>query len=112
PKTALGCSCMPMDDLGIRIDETPASFVGTLVEVRAAAPGGGGVFRFEVEEWVKGGPAGQVDVHSWIGDGANCGLGTDIGQELGILLYPDGEKLTSNICSITSPEMLLAAGKN
>ena len=113
PRPALGCSCAWPPDMATWIDEAPGAFVGSLTEVRpsAAGPfGGEAVFVFEVDQWVKGGPSDFVEVHAHIGDGANCGLGTEIGVQMGVLLHWSEGRLTSSSCSSFSPEMILSAG--
>jgi hypothetical protein len=97
-------------DMAAWISESPAVMVGTLLAVDPGSdPFGQAVFRFEVEQWVKGDLGDQIDVHSVIGDGGNCGLFDNVGERVGLLLYLEGSHLTSSTCSMADPELLLEA---
>ncbi len=107
---AEACSCA-LADPATMLEESDAAFVGTLTE-RPAEPnspdGFSGVFVFEVEQWVKGDLGPQVGVHSAL-DGAACGLEMNVGEKAGIFLHNDNGRPSGGLCSVTSPEALLAA---
>ncbi len=113
PRPALGCSCAWPTDIATWIDDAPGAFVGSLTEVRQAEAGpfgGEAVFVFKVDQWVKGGPSDFVEVHASVGDGGNCGLGTELGVPMGVLLHWSEGRLTTSSCSSFSPEMILDVG--
>lgn len=106
PRPALGCSCMPPDDLGAMIDNAPAAFVGVMVDRKRGADQFEAVFVFEVDEWVKSDLGSQVAIHSG-SDSAMCGFENPTGDLVGLLVYNDGPRLTSGLCSMVSPDGLL-----
>jgi hypothetical protein len=111
PSPASACSCAMPVDMETWVSEAPAAMVGTLVGVEAQAGpmGQQGIFRFQVEQWVKGDGLGEtVDVHSVLGDGGNCGLFDNVGERVGLLLYIEEGHLTSNSCSMAAdPDLML-----
>jgi hypothetical protein len=110
PTPANACSCAMPTDMATWISESPAVMVGTLLAVeRGSDPFGQAVFRFQVEQWVKGDLGDQIDVHSVVGDGGNCGLFDNVGERVGLRLYLEDGHLTSNSCLMADPELLLGA---
>ncbi len=92
--------------------EYPAAFVGTLVDVSGQigvvfSSDADTVYRFEVEEWVKGDLGDFVDVHS-AADGASCGIEVGIGNRAGVFLSVEGGQLSSGLCSVIDADVLLA----
>lgn len=110
PRPALGCSCLEPSDLGAMIDEAPAAFVGTMVGRQPGKdPEFEAIFHFQVEQWVKSDLGDTVDVHSG-SNGAMCGFEQPTGERVGLLLYFDGQHLTSGLCSMVSPDVLIEVG--
>ncbi|MEX0864487.1 MAG: hypothetical protein WD269_06375 [Acidimicrobiia bacterium] len=113
PRPALGCSCPAPGDLETAIANAPAAVVGTMVDKRDSGLADfaqQSIYRIEVEEWVKGDLGEVIDVYS-ASDGAGCGLETPIGQRIGLFLSVEGNRLTSNLCSTATPDVLLAAAE-
>lgn len=107
---AQACSCA-MPDPASMLEDSAGAFVGTLVErpTEPTSPDGfTGIWVFEVEEWVKGDLGPMVGVHSAL-DGGACGFEMAEGERAGIFLYNDNGRPSSGLCSVTSPEALLAA---
>ncbi len=95
--------------------EYPAAFVGTLVEVSGQSgvvfsSEADTVYRFEVEEWVKGDLGDIIDVHS-AADGSSCGIEVAIGNRAGVFLNVEGGQLSSGLCSVIDADVLLAGAK-
>ncbi len=108
PRPALGCSCMEPTDLGAMIDEAPAAFVGTMVDRRQGADEFEAVYVFQVDEWVKSDLGTEVAIHSG-SDSAMCGFEQPTGDQVGLLVYNDGPRLTSGLCSMVTPGDLIKA---
>ena len=111
-RRAEACSCAMLDP-AVMLTDADAAFVGTLIErpTKPNSPDGfSGIWIFEVDEWVKGDLGPQVGVHSSL-DGASCGFEMEEGQRAGIFLYNDNGKPSGGLCSVTSPEAMVAAGK-
>ncbi len=95
--------------------EYPAAFVGTLVS-RSGQIGvvfssdADTVYRFEVEEWVKGDLGDIVDVHS-AADGSSCGIEVGIGNRAGVFLSVENGQLHSSLCSTIDADVLLAGAE-
>jgi hypothetical protein len=95
--------------------EYPAAFVGTLVDVSgqigvAFSSDADTVYRFEVEEWVKGDLGDFVDVHS-AADGGACGIEVGIGNRAGVFLSVENGQLHSSLCSTIDADVLLAGAE-
>lgn len=108
---ALSCSCA-IPDPSETLARADGAFVGTLLE-RPTEPMGddfGGVWVFEVEEWVKGDLGAQVGVHSAL-DGAACGFELAEGDQAGVFIYNDNGRPVGGLCDTTTPEALLAANQ-
>lgn len=107
---AEACSCAMLDPAAM-LEDSAGAFVGTLVE-RPTEPnspdGFTGIWVFEVEQWEKGDLGPKVGVHSAL-DGGACGFEMTEGERAGVFLYNDNGRPTSGLCSVTSPEALLAA---
>lgn len=109
---ARACSCA-MSDPASQLEQSEAAFVGKLLERpdQAAAPDGfSAIWVFEVEEWVKGDLGEQVGVHSGLG-GGDCGLEMNVGDRAGVFLYNDNGQPSSGLCSVTTPEAMVAANR-
>jgi hypothetical protein len=105
PRPALGCSCIEPIDPGGMFDEASAAFVGTMMG-RQDVDEFETDFLFEVEEWVKSDQGGTVWIRSG-SNGAMCGFEQPTGQRIGLLAYFDGEHLTSGLCSMLDPDVLM-----
>lgn len=106
PRPALGCSCLAPVDLRAMLDDAPAAFVGVMVDRQRGGDEFEALFHFEVETWVKSDLGTAVDVHSG-SNSAMCGFETPTGERIGLLVYNDGPKLTSSLCSMVSPDELI-----
>lgn len=109
---AEACSCA-MSDPASQLEESQAAFVGRLLERpdQASSPDGfSAIWVFEVEEWVKGDLGELVGVHSGFG-GGDCGFEMDAGDRAGVFLYNDNGRPSSGLCSVTTPEAMLAAAR-
>jgi hypothetical protein len=107
---AQACSCAMLDPAEM-LEDSAGAFVGTLVErpTEPTSPDGfTGIWVFEVEQWVKGDLGPTVGVHSGL-DGGACGFEMAEGERAGVFLYNDNGRPSSGLCSVTSPEALLAA---
>lgn len=107
---AEACSCAMLDPAEM-LEDSAGAFVGTLVErpTEPTSPDGfTGIWVFEVEQWVKGDLGPTVGVHSGL-DGGACGFEMVEGERAGVFLYNDNGRPSSGLCSVTSPEALLAA---
>lgn len=101
-----------MPDVDRSLHEANAAFVGKVVESRTvndADPFGNVVLLFEVEGWVKGDLGKTVEIHT-SSSSASCGIDAGIGRS-GVFVYASGGKFTSGLCSIVSPEDLIAGGR-
>lgn len=102
-------------DPSTALDEYPAAFVGTLVDVdgqlgavfNSAADT---VYRFEVESWVKGDLGPVVEIHS-AANGASCGIEVGVGNRAGIMVRVDGDEYHSSLCETIDADVLLAASE-
>jgi hypothetical protein len=116
-ESAQACSCV-RPDVPVLLAQADAAFVGTLVSRRPVSPPGPGptlstdpdIFTFRVDESVKGGLSGEVEVRS-ARSGASCGLEVGVGQQAGLFLRRDGNTWHSNLCWQVAPSALLDAGR-
>lgn len=116
-ESAQACSCV-RPDVPVLLAQADAAFVGTLVSRRPVSPPGPGpissadpdIFTFRVDESVKGGLSGEVEVRS-PRSGASCGLEVAVGQQAGLFLRRDGNAWHSNLCWQVAPSALLDAGR-
>ena len=107
---AEACSCA-LADPASQLEESQAAFVGKLLERpdQATPPDGfSAIWVFEVEEWVKGDLGDLVGVHSGLG-GGDCGFEMNAGDRAGVFLYNDNGRPSSGLCSVTTPEAMVAA---
>ncbi|HEY6634545.1 MAG TPA: hypothetical protein VI141_02920, partial [Acidimicrobiia bacterium] len=106
PTSARGCSCAGGGDLVARIDESEMAMVGTLVERTDGGLGGfggsGAIYTYQVDNWVKGDAGDVIEVHSGQGDG-DCGMGGEIGAQIGAFLYDGGGFISGNSCDQVDP---------
>jgi hypothetical protein len=112
PRPASACSCAELDPT-TALDEYPAAFVGTLVDVDGQLgavfnSADDTVYRFEVESWVKGDLGRVVDVHS-AADGASCGIEVGVGNRAGIMVRVEGGEYHSSLCETIDADVLLAS---
>ncbi len=101
---ALDCPNVPLDE---RLDDADAAFVGRVTAERAAASGGY-VYRFVVDQNVKGPVGKEIDVRSAVRlvDATDKPIVHD--EALGVLATLAGAELTTEPCSLTDPGTLLA----
>jgi len=112
PRPASACSCMELDP-STALDEYPAAFVGTLVDVDGQlgavfSSDADTIYRFEVETWVKGDLGPVVEIHS-AANGASCGIEVGVGNRAGIMVRVDGNEYHSSLCETIDANVLLAS---
>lgn len=95
--------------------EYPAAFVGTLVEVEgqigaAFSSDADTIYRFEVEQWVKGDLGEVVDIHS-SANGASCGIEVGVGNRAGIFVSEQDGHFASSLCATIDADVLLAGSE-
>ena len=105
---ASACSCASITP-AVALEETDLAFVGTLVDRPQSempyvedAP-----YSFEVEAWVKGDLGSEVVVHA-PNQGSACGIEAPVGERVGLFVNEENGQLTSSLCSMTDPDLLLA----
>jgi hypothetical protein len=101
---ALDCPNVPLDE---RLDAADAAFVGRVTAERSATSGGH-VYRFVVDQNVKGPVGKEIDVRSAVRlvDATDKPIVHD--EALGVLATLAGAELTTEPCSLTDPGTLLA----
>jgi hypothetical protein len=101
---ALGCPNVPLDE---RLDAADAAFVGRVTTERAAS--GGRVYRFVVDQNVKGPVGREVEVRSArrLVDAVDKPIVHD--EALGVLANLSGAELVTESCLLTDPGALLSA---
>lgn len=115
---AAACSCFPFDATQA-LAESEAAFIGRLTlrqEVPAApeedTPDGIRhnyfVYRFRVDEILKGTLPSEVDIRSGEGAG-DCGIDAPMGEPVGLLVDRAQGQLTSYLCAQMAPERLRRA---
>jgi len=112
PRPASACSCAELDP-STALDEYPAAFVGTLVDVDGQlgavfSSDADTIYRFEVENWVKGDLGPVVEIHS-AANGASCGIEVGVGNRAGIMVRVDGDEYHSSLCETIDADVLLAS---
>jgi hypothetical protein len=102
---ALDCPNIPLDE---RLQAADVAFVGRVTEERPAADGTGRVYRFVVDQRVKGSVGREVEVHaaSRLVDAADDPLVHD--EALGVLGTLNGARIVTESCLLTDPGALLA----
>jgi hypothetical protein len=100
---ALSCPNVPLDE---RLDEVDAAFVGRVTAERAVP--GGHVYRFLVDQNVKGPIGREVEVRTAarLVDATDKPIVHD--EALGVLATLDGAELTTESCFLSDPGTLLA----
>lgn len=101
---ALDCRSIPLPD---RLDAADGAFVGRVQSSRPA-DGGGRVYRFVVDQRVKGEIGREVEVRApRLVDAADDPVPLDVA--VGVLARQDGAAWTTDSCSLTDPGALLSA---
>jgi hypothetical protein len=102
---ALDCPNTPLEE---RLAAADAAFVGRVTEERPAEAGNGLVYRFVVDQHVKGPVAREVDVRAdeRLVDADDDPLVHD--EALGVLASLDGAQLVTESCLLTDPGALLS----
>jgi hypothetical protein len=104
PATPPVCPAVPLDE---RIAQADAAFVGRLGSERAA-PGGGRVYRFLVDQHVKGPLGREIEIRApALTDAAGDPVPHDVA--VGVLARRDGAAWVTDSCSLTEPGALLSA---
>ena len=108
------CSCAPGDPRRTLM-QADGAFVGVLLSKRVLAGGGDAVFTFRVEQVVKGRLVrGKLPrrfrVYS-ASNGAACGLEGARGTRMGLFVYLDRGRWTSNLCRQIAPAELRRAAR-
>ena len=102
---ALDCPNVPLEE---RLSAADVAFVGRVTDERRAASGPGMVYRFVVDQRVKG-PAGreiEVDAAEPLVDAADEPLAHD--EALGVLARLEGARVETESCLLTDPGALLS----
>jgi len=101
---ALDCPNVPLEE---RLAASEVAFVGRVTAERPA-PGGGIVYRFTVDQRVKGELGREVEVHAGepLVDAADAPLVHD--EALGVLARLDGATIVTESCLLTDPGALLS----
>jgi hypothetical protein len=102
---ALDCPNVPLDE---RLAAAEVAFVGRVVSERPGPGGQGTVYRFTVDQRVKGELGAEVEVHAAerLVDAADEPLVHD--EALGVLARLDGARIVTESCLLTDPGALLS----
>ena len=102
---ALDCPNVPLEE---RLTAADVAFVGRVTDERADADGTGIVYRFVVDQRVKGSVGREVEVHAAtrLVDAADEPLVHD--EALGVLAQLDGARIVTESCLLTDPGALLS----
>jgi hypothetical protein len=102
---ALDCPNIPLDE---RLETAEVAFVGRVVDERPAANGPGVVYRFVVDQRVKGSIGREVEVQAPVRlvDAADEPLVRD--EALGVMAALDGARIVTESCLLTDPGALLS----
>jgi hypothetical protein len=101
---ALDCPNVPLDE---RLDQADVAFVGRVTDERVASDGGV-VYRFVVDQRVKG-PAGrgiEVGAPTRLVDAADEPIVHD--EALGVMAAVEGARIVTRSCLLTDPGALLS----
>ncbi len=103
PGCAFACSCIPPRPIAEYANEADTLILsGTVTSVGKDLRG-----TFRVKRWYKG-SSDIAEVPIQGGDGANCGIGLSVGQQLVMVAYVSEGVLHPNICSpsadLSTPE--------
>jgi hypothetical protein len=103
---ALDCPNTPLEE---RLAPADAAFVGRVTDERAATTGTGQVYRFVVDQRVKGPVGREVEVRSAerLVDARDEPIVHD--EALGVLANLEGAELVTESCLLTDPGALLSA---
>jgi hypothetical protein len=102
---AIDCPTIPLEN---RIESADAAFVGRLVSDRPAAGDGHRVYRFVVDQRVKGPIGREVELDAMrLTDAEGTPLERDVA--VGVLANRDGAAWVTGSCSLTDPGALLSA---
>ncbi len=107
---AKACSCMPPDAIRT-LDEVPAAFVGTVVDIRPIKHPSEWLdvlVVFEVDEWVKGDLGDVVEMAS-SAYGASCGFELELGQRSGVFVREIQTPLQGGLCDRIDGDALRSA---
>ncbi len=107
---ALACSCAPLEARHA-LAVADGAFVGALTSFEVLPAGQWAVYTFRVDESLKGGLPGEVEVGS-AAYSAACGIEADPGDPVGLLLERRGNGWTSNLCTMVDPETLEKAARH
>jgi hypothetical protein len=102
---ALDCPNVPLDE---RLAAADVAFVGRVTAERPGAGGQGVVYRFTVDQRVKGELGSEVEVSAGapLVDAADEPLVRD--EALGVLARLDGARIVTDSCLLTDPGALLS----
>lgn len=112
------CTCTSFDTRQA-LSEAPAAFIGTIVnrqdppapiEGQPAPTGSDSIYRFTVDQAVKGPLGEEVEVHS-PGDAAACGISAPAEKSVALLLTEENGHWEGSLCRQPSPERLLRAAQ-
>jgi hypothetical protein len=101
---ALACPNIPLEE---RLETADVAFVGRVTDERSGA-GGGVVYRFVVDQRVKGSVGREIELHAprRLVDAADEPLVHD--EALGVLGLLDGATIETESCLLTDPGALLS----
>ena len=116
-QSARGCECAQMDSRST-YDHADGAFIGRLISHDQPTPDAGGGFssdqsvayHFRVDQSVKGRFGSQVDVWS-AAMGASCGIESDVGRRIGLLVNREQGRWTSDLCLMIDPDALLRVSR-
>jgi hypothetical protein len=102
---ALDCPNVPLEE---RLEVADVAFVGRVTDERPGAGGTGVVYRFVVDQRVKGSVGREVEVQAAtrLVDAADEPLVHD--EALGVLAQLDGARIETESCLLTDPGALLS----
>ncbi len=102
---ALDCPNVPLEE---RLAAADVAFVGRVTDERPAAGGSGVVYRFVVDQRVKGSVGREIEVHAArrLVDAADEPLVRD--EALGVLARLAGARVETESCLLTDPGALLS----
>jgi hypothetical protein len=102
---ALDCPNIPLDE---RLQAAEVAFVGRVTDERPAAQGPGVIYRFVVDQRVKGSIGREVEVSAPVRlvDAADEPLVHD--EALGVMAALDGARIVTESCLLTDPGALLS----
>ncbi len=100
---ALACSCVRYRSAAEQLNSADLVFVGHAVASRVTVTsqwGDEGVTTFTMNEVIKGGSFGQVEIHHGMGSSASCGITFPLHQQRLVLANRDGSgRWITSLCS-------------